>query len=220
MGREKYLKDLINSIILSGEYPSEHHIVFQGCGAFDDLKNYMQTIPNIIPHFLPENLGAGGGNNYIIPKLNQNNLWVKLDDDAKIVSRDFFKNAQIVHSMFPNSVFSAYPVGLINNPGGVRSNQHDVHYHRDSDQYFTRRIVSRVGGFCRFWTSKIQGGFIFPNDLDKSGKTSGAEDVNFGNYCNSKQIETFYLENCMIVEHNESSLGQHERYKEYFGERF
>jgi hypothetical protein len=60
--------------------------------------------------------------------------------------------------------------------------------------------------------------FYWPND---SSHAAGREDVNFSEFCGIRGIPMYYLENALVVEHQESTLGQHARYGEnYFKGRF
>ena len=217
MGREYYLKKLIDSLAKNaGDIEYEHHIGFQGITPSEELRQFLPQ--NTILHLWPESCGAGEANNRIIPQL-KGDLIVKLDDDALIYSPDYLVRAQEVSRLLKDScVFSPYPVGLINNPGGVRGTGHFVRYSEALDIYFTFRPVPHIGGFGRIVPRKIIGDFKWPNDLNVS--TSGSEDTNFSNYCEARFIKMFYLENAMVIEHIESTLGQHERYKTYFEGRF
>jgi glycosyltransferase involved in cell wall biosynthesis len=219
MGRELYLSRLINSIAKNaGNIEYEHHIGFQGIEPSDELKEKLKQ-HNCISHLWQTNCGAGEANNKIIPNL-KGDIIVKLDDDALVVSEDYLVRVNEINNLLCGSaVFSPYPVGLINNPGGVASRSHTVKYSTTMDMYFTLRRVPHVGGFGRIVPRDIAKTFTWPNDLNNG--TSGSEDSNFSAYCGSKSIPLFYLENSIVIEHQESTLGQHARYPEYFkGGRF
>ncbi len=230
-GRDKYLLECLlsvegsipyeyiytdNGTVIIPKIRIEHHIVFQGVTCPDSIK--LATIPylandNIFIHEWPTNIGIGAGLNKILPEC-KGNLVFKADDDCKIISNDFFEKAYVIHQRFPNSCFSPYPVGLINNPGGPKGFKHSVYHDKTNDKIYTRRHVNHIGGFARFSPASIIKNFTFPNDLISG--ISGTEDGNFSDYCNSNNIEMFYLENSMVVEHLESTLGQVVRYPEYF----
>lgn len=208
MGREKYLLKNVNS------YPQrdniEHHVCFQGCSPIN--------LPNkCISHLWDTNVGIASGMNKILPLL-KGDIIMKMDDDCEIISSNFFDHVTEIHSLKPDLVFSPYPVGLINNPGGVKGHGHEVIYSEKLDTYYTLRYVYHVGGFAR-----ISPGFTknwkFQHDLLPG--MSGNEDGQFSAMCRSQNIKMAYLENAIIVEHQESTLGQHARYKEdYFKGRF
>lgn len=217
MGREYYLKKLIESINKnSGDIEYEHHIGFQGISPSDEL---MDTyLKNKKIYLWKENCGAGEANNRIIPNL-KGDIIVKLDDDAVIYSPDYLIRVREISNLLNNEcVFSPYPVGLINNPGGVPSKSHHVRYSKELDIYFTFRQVVHIGGFGRICPKKVVNNFIWPNDLNPS--TSGNEDTSFSRYCLANNTKMYYLENGLVIEHHESTLGQHKRYEKYFGNRF
>jgi hypothetical protein len=210
MGRWKYLRDLIESIPYDSEI--EHFIIYQGVKPTEEISQLVET-HGIKTILLEQNIGSTAAMNLILPQLS-GDIVIKFDDDAKVISKDFFKHVREINKLNPNLVFSAYPVGLINNPGGVLSRNHSVIYSEDLDQYYTLRFVHHVGGFAR-----ISPGFTkswqFENDLNIG--RSGNEDSQHAQKCLSSNVQMAYLENALIVEHNESSLGQHARYGEdYF----
>lgn len=208
LGRTKYLLENTNSYTPNQNI--EHHVCFQGCTPV--------VLPqHCISHAWPENIGIASGMNKILPLL-KGDIIMKMDDDCKIISSNFFTHVKEIAKLKPNIVFSPYPVGLINNPGGIRGNRHEVIYSQELDTYYTLRYVDHVGGFAR-----LSPGFTkhwkFEHDL--MDNASGNEDIQFSRKCNQEQIPMAYLENAIIVEHQESTLGQHKRYgKEYFKGRF
>jgi len=220
-GREVYLARAITSVIESLDKDScniEHHIIGQGCSlpqSIQHLIRWSRDLPiEFIIHEWPQNIGIGAGLNKIIPEC-KGKLIFKMDDDCRIVSDYFFDYAYKIHEKFPNSVFSPYPVGLINNPGGPRGHKHSVW--DDGYIVWTKRHVTHVGGFARFAPASIMKNFQFQPDLIKG--ISGNEDGQFSAHCNANGTDLFYLENGLIVEHQESTLGQITRYPEYFKDR-
>lgn len=224
-GRDRYLAQCMDSIyddicgqLIRNENKIEHHVVLQGIhtDAIQCVLNYFdstQECYKLIVHEWPENIGIGAGLNKIIPQCTAP-LIMKMDDDCKIVSKDFFESATRIHNRFPNSVFSPFPVGLIRSLGGVPGFKHSVWYDKHNNRYYTKRHVSHVGGFARFAPANIMRNFKFAPDLIPG--QSGNEDGQFSSYCGANNIEMFYLENDMVVEHNESGFGQILRYPEYF----
>lgn len=219
MGRPKYLFDLTNSIIESDYFDDFEHLIFyQGVAPTEEEYSYFRNILNnkfkVIE--LDKNYGPGVGCNIAKEYINKNSTIVmKADDDCVIRSPYFFDHVNEIFNIIPQSVFSPFPVGLINNLGGpAKTYDRFVKYSYKLDTYYTFRPVNHVGGFAR----------VCPKDLFMECKwpeenlvgTSGNEDGYFSNFCKAKNIPMYYLENALIVEHNESTLGQHERYKEYF----
>jgi hypothetical protein len=223
LGRKLYLDNLVKSIennLYYGTYTINHTIVFQGCNPFpvynchefydEDIGSYTNYNQKII-HW-KENVGIAEGMNKILPTLN-GNIIIKMDDDCKIISNDFFDHVIAIHSLKPNAVFSPFPVGLINNRGGPAPTSHEVVYNDSKDVYYTFRKVNHIGGFCRIspgFTNK----WTFSPDLIPG--ISGNEDGQHSQKCIQNNIEMFYLDNALIVEHQESTLGQHARYGEAY----
>ncbi|RLB83745.1 MAG: hypothetical protein DRH17_00905 [Deltaproteobacteria bacterium] len=219
LGRELYLKRLIESIQkLGGDADFEHHICFQGVKPSESMRSYLQTLSESYPltlHLWDQNYGTGEGINRIIPYL-KGELVIKLDEDAIVRSPNFFSHINAIHELVPNAVFSPYPVGLIDNPGGNVGGQkprlgHFVRYSHKMDTYYTFRRTHHVGGFARIAPAEIVRNFQWPNDLNQG--PSGCEDANFSRFCREATIPMLYLENALIVEHQESTLGQSHRYK-------
>lgn len=226
-GRDKYLIKCLDSVyddiheqLIYNENKIEHHLILQGCSSksLESTLPYFKESPcyKLIVHEWPQNIGIGAGLNKIIPQCN-GNLIFKMDDDCKIVSGDFFERVMALHTRFPNSVFSPFPVGLINSLGGVRGAAHRLWHDKNTDTIWTKRIVNHVGGFARIAPKSIYEKFSFENDLIWG--ISGNEDGQFSSYCNIKDIEMFYLEDGLVVSHQESTLGQALRYPEYFSTR-
>lgn len=223
LGRDFYLDKNLKSVSrnLHDECDIVHHVVLQGCDSSIDFSSFENENYKIVVHKLEKNIGAGMGNNYIKDFLRDGAIVQKMDDDCEIVSNDYFKTLKSFLSYMPEYFsVSPYPVGLINNPGGAkRVAEQTVVYDEHLDIYFTVRPVTHVGGFARINPVKMFKMFNWLNDL--SSQNSGSEDVQMSHYCSINKIPMLYLENALIVEHMESTLGQHKRYGEdYFKGRF
>lgn len=211
-GRWHYLYKLLNSISsqpLDKGLIVDHKIIAQGCKfeapyASSDETTFIEW---------ENNVGCSEGMNRILPTLD-GELIIKMDEDCIIQSNEFFIHVAAIHELKPNLVFSPYPVGLINNPGGVLSNNREVIYSKETDTYYTLRYVNHIGGFARISPGFTKNWRFIPDDLTSSH--SGNEDVQFSTLCRLNGIAMAYLENAIIVEHQESTLGQKERYKNYF----
>jgi hypothetical protein len=219
-GRELYVRRLVESLeqFGGGDVAFEHHVCFQGVDASNELKHFLKAGERaewITCHFWDRNYGTGEGNNRIVPLLN-GTLIMKLDEDAMIRSPDFFAHAMTVHQLVPDAVFSPYPVGLIGHPGGDKAEGHFVKYSEKMDTYYTFRSVPHVGGMARIAPARIAKSIHCPYDLNEN---SGHEDEYFAQACLEMKTPMYYLENALIVEHQESTLGQMERYKKYFAVR-
>lgn len=167
-----------------------------------------------------DSIGIAQSINNCMQNIHDNDLVLKLDDDCKIVSYlDFFQNAGILHKIMPELVFSPFPVGLINNLGGPPKNSKNrkVIYYKNGDLILTLRPTNHVGGFARFAPAKFLKSCKLNNDLITG--ISGTEDGQFSQYCLKNNIEMAYLENGLIVEHMDSTLGQIVKYRDYFSLR-
>lgn len=222
-GRPKYLQRCIDSIstaVMQTDSEIVHHICLQGCKLEPHI--YIPRIGNytINIHHWESNIGIGLGINKIKSEFKYP-YCMKIDDDCLIHSSFFFNHVKELNEQLVGCVYSPYPVGLINNPGGVHSNpkQHSVIYSDKTDTWYTLRRVPHVGGFARISPTQLIVDCEFLEDLSQT--QSGNEDGVFSNFCNSRNIPMYYLENALVVEHQESTIGQHKRYgTEYFGKRF
>lgn len=227
-GRDRYLFTCLDSVyndindqLVHDEIKIEHHLVFQGVAPTSGIKGCIETYKEsncykLITHVWEKNIGIGAGLNKIISQCS-GSLILKLDDDAEIISKNFFSRALFVNRKYPTAIFSPQPTGLINNMAGPPGHSRSIVYDENIDKYFTLRNVSHVGGFARFSPKSTFNSFIFPNDLIKG--ISGTEDGNLSQYALQNNIPMFYVETGMVVEHNESILGQQARYPEYFKDR-
>lgn len=222
-GREHYVMDLIDSIMINTEQASlefmEHLVFFQGCKPSEQLQHFSgEAIRMGYPlKFIEfeENEGIGFGLNKAKKHLHpKSQLVMKADEDCVFRSPNFVEHAFQVMNMLGEAIISPYPVGLIGNPGGPPKLGHHVIYSELLDTHYTLRKVNHVGGFARICPTKLFVDFEFP--YDKSDTASGWEDGHFSRNALAKNIPMYYLENALIVEHNESTLGQHQRYGEAY----
>lgn len=206
-GRSRYLGRLLYSIESTcNDYNGiTMHLVSNG------VQNHIATMFHTEIHELPERKSIGYVMEHSKPFLT-NPLMIKLDEDAEVVSEGFFENVEEIASLKPNAIFSPFPVGLINNLGGPQGHGHEVVYSERLDIYFTLRKVNHVGGFAR----------VMPTHMFKEVAFEDAhnEDVNVSTWAKKNGVEMFYLENGLIAEHQESTLGQHARDEAYFKGRF
>ncbi len=222
--RDLYLERLIESIKTSSvNVPFEHHIAFQGVKPNTELLRFFEHLTDsgypVRVHMWDRNYGTGEGNNRILKVVN-GNIIIKMDDDCIVRSPDFLETVMEIHRLIPTAVFSPYPVGLIRNSGGVPpSAAHIVKHSPRYDAFYTLRPVAHIGGLARIMPRSSIADFVWPDDYNQN--TSGIEDSRFSDHCNASGTPMYYLENALIVEHQESTLGQHCRYgADYFGTRF
>lgn len=216
-GRPLYLTRLLESIeeLAGDQLPYvKHFIYFQNDSYTPDILNCVSSEYRKIISVKERKdvIGVGEVLNEILPHCSRE-YTIKLDDDAVLRSPDFLTHAKEIIALEPKAVFSPFPVGLINNLGGVPSKEHVVKFGTETNTFYTFRKVNHIGGFAR----------IAPTDMLKSVTYSSAhnEDAEFSEYCRRINVPMYYMENALIVEHQESTLGQHTRYgKDYFKGRF
>jgi len=202
------------------------HIIYLNCDNQEDFQKTFGIIslesPNSIILFddSRKNIGIAAALNRCNEFISKNgscDLVLKMDDDVFIYNEEnFFELALEIHDQYPNMVFSPYPVGLINNPGGPPAVSRFV-YNSATMFPLTFRRVRHVGGMCRFSPFKIFESFKFNNDLIPG--VSGDEDGQLSTYCLHNSIEMCYLENGLVAEHAYSTLGQVVIDREYFSDR-
>jgi len=225
-GRPLYLKRNLLSVkqaVCETDANIEHKVFCQGAALDDSIKDIQKSVEGEFSNYSLEiiqwdkNYGTGEGLNRALPTLS-GNLVFKFDEDAEIVSRNFFNHVLEINNILENNCsFSPYPVGLIGNPGGVHSTTRFVRYSQQLDTFYTFRAVAHIGGFARITPKHIMSAITFPYDY--SIYDTGNEDSVVSHFCRTHYIMQLYLENAIVVEHQESTLGQHERYAEYFKDR-
>jgi hypothetical protein len=222
LGRTFYLNRTLLSVMRAATtYPGrlEHHLCYQGVDPAPetlsliedcDLENLRFEI-----HRWPENIGLQVGMNRIVPKLPGD--WIiKIDDDCLIHSASFFEHVAAVARLEPQAMFSPYPVGLIGTPGGPAGRSHRVAYAEEMDTWYTLRRVDHVGGFCRISPAATVRAWRLEPGADADVRN---EDTQYSRLCREQGIPMYYLENALVVEHQESTLGQEARYPAYFERR-
>lgn len=225
LGRAHYLDKLVTSVVESARsYPGriEHHICFQGVPPAESTLTLVRSHGvkdlRFEVHEWPQNVGIAMGMNRIIPALG-GEILIKMDDDCLIQSRHFFQHVEAVSDLKPSAFFSPFPAGLLGDVvGGVPGSRRSVGYSPQTDTYYTFRPVTHLGGFCRVSPARLVRAWVLEPDLLRGA--SGSEDTQYSARCRREGIDMYYLENALIVEHQETALGQRVRYEQYFRERF
>ena len=226
LGRTYYLDKLLASVIEAARSFSgriEHHVCFQGVEPEATTMSLAAAHGveglHIEIHRWPENLGIAMGMNRIIPEL-RGAILIKMDDDCLIQSSRFFQHVCAVSTLMPRAFFAPFPAGLLGDVvGGVpKIRRRSVVYSAETDTYYTLRPVDHLGGFCRISPASLVRGWVLDADIFEGG--SGSEDTQYSDRCRRGGIEMYYLENALIVEHQETALGQRARYQGYFSDRF
>jgi hypothetical protein len=219
LGRWDYLEKCILSIANAKLYYNGHirHLIFLQGISLPIEYNYLKGFAIFIENNTNE--GIALSINKAMLYVNDDEIIMKCDDDCKIIGDHFFNTVGYINNTFPSLVFSPFPVGLINNLGGSKMISHEVHYWKDSDIYLTFRRTEHIGGLCRV-SPNITKNWLLITDKNVAG-FSGNEDIQFAHLSIQHNLPMAYLENNLIIEHQESTLGQHSRYgNSYFTGRF
>jgi hypothetical protein len=218
MGRWDYVNRALRSIRNEGNMLANNihlHLCCQGV----DPDYHIDKSSWITIHKWDKNIGIAAGMNKVIPQIDAD-IVMKMDEDCRLISNNFFDYITDISITNPDLVYSPYPVGLINNPGGVKGIRHETAYSDYMRIWYTYRIVDHVGGFARIMPGKFVKAMLpLQDDLGIPG-ASGNEDIQVSTFCKQNGIKMAYLENAIVVEHQESTLGQHKRYPEHFKDRF
>lgn len=218
MGRWRYLERCVESVAKARLCYGGRvtHVVFlQGV----DLPSEYERLKEVARIFkFPANIGIARGINVAMAMVKEE-LIIKLDDDCALLGEGFFRGVNSVANDDPALIFSPYPVGLIGNPGGTSAIGYGVFKCPTEELFYTLRYVNHVGGLCRV-SPNLTKNWVLKDDLNLEG-VSGNEDLQFSLMARSHGLKMAYLENGLVVEHQESTLGQHARYgKAYFKDRF
>lgn len=220
LGRKFYFFKLLESIEkkFSNHFDLiNHYLIFQNQSYDEETENFIKKLnpsysKKINIEIIESAQSVGEVLNKVKHKFKQK-FFLKLDDDCLLVSDDFGKHILALANQIPDCAFSPYPVGLINNTGGVHSRDHKIIYNQHTNCFYTLRKVNHLGGFARLVPTEYFKNIVFSD--------SHSEDSECSQYLNKIGVEMFYLENSIIVEHQESTYGQHARYGEgYFKGRF
>jgi hypothetical protein len=205
-GREFYLKKMLSGLL---DFKDEinHIMVFNDCEVSEEVLDTLKVLGSKI-FYQNTRISIGECINQYKQYFNSS-LVLKLDDDAVIQSKSFFKHALAIHKHYPDAVFSPFPVGLIKGFGGTPAVSREVIYSDEHDTYYTLREVKHVGGFARFTPLSVYQQVDFSEGVH-------SEDSELSKWCGLNDNKMYYLDNALVVEHSESTLGQLERDKFYF----
>lgn len=204
-GREIYLRRLRLSLssCWGGFFNYEHIIIINGCKPPDLTWDPQERVIVQEPQ-----LETGDALNRYVSEA-RGVYFFKLDDDALLVSTDFSRHLFALLFLLPIPVFSPYPVGLIGTPGGAPSPEHIVRYSSLTDTYYTLRRVQGLGGFARICPTDMLRTMTFP--------AGHREDPEFSRICRERGTDQYVCENALVVEHQETFLGQRARYRKLDG---
>lgn len=208
IGREHYLSRQLDLLLAHKRLFDKHILVANGCSLPVHIRWKLRQLGSeVIP--VSSLISIGDVLERYKGIFRRTSHVLKLDDDALPVGGDFFRHANELIRLIPDRVFSPYPVGLIQNAGGPKGTGHEVIRSKRTDTYYTLRKVNHVGGFARFSPSAYYADVRFD-------PTEHNEDVLFSKAMCARGVTMNYLENALIVEHAESTMGQLARDAGYF----
>jgi GT2 family glycosyltransferase len=219
LGRKFYLEKLLASMQKNMGLPYQHVILNQGVKD-KDFVSFLDGVAKKHQHIkvihAPENLGINQGCKKCVSQCS-GDLIIKIDEDMKIISEDFLKHLLAVYNAIGEPVaLTAFPAGFTGHPAGVMGRfGHSVYYSKETDTYYAIRWVHYLGGYCEC-IPKMVYEIAKPLDGFKGKKKSSGQDVYISRRMRKAGFRLGYFENACIVEHQDSTLGQEARLKEYF----
>lgn len=207
MGREFYLAKALDALLGQKTRNFHHYLVLNACTASPEILERARALGSTVL-VSREPMVIGAALNFVKPHLTAPYV-MKMDDDAIMIGDDFTEKVADLIPLIPEAIFSPYPVGLIGNPGGPSSKQHTAVYSDKTDTYYSLRKVGHVGGFARISPTRIYREIDFVEN-------DHTEDTEFSAFARANKIPMYYLENALIMEHAESTIGQGRRDESYF----
>jgi len=203
--RLELTKKMAESMRRTAGYPFDWYIVDNGStdGTREWLKE--QNIKKVV--FNEKNMGIPYASNQIIEEIRKGNydFIMKCDNDVWFKSNNWLKTMMNLYKVFRPIAFSLYPEGLIENAGGV--NRYEYAYF--ANEFLG--LVPHIGGMTSIVPTEVYDKFQWP----KVAFLHGGNDVILSSWLNNNKYLMAYLENYQ-AEHLESTLGQQQKYPEYF----
>ncbi len=223
-----YTRRMIESLAENVSSKYQHVIVDQGSS--DGTKEYLESLKSRYPKvdweivYLKENIGIAEGQKAATQRCN-GNILIKIDNDCRVLSRHIDKHLAAIYRLTGlDYVLSPFPLGLIGNLGGVPRVGFEIYYSEDMDRYYTLGLAERIGGLFMCLPRVIldkTGGWLGYSEKYKDPKKHMYDDVYISEKIKGAGFKMAYIENDCAVEHQESTLGQHERYGDgYFKAKF
>ena len=133
----------------------------------------------------------------------------KYDNDAISLNSDWLKAMVKIFKSNRLLAMSCYIGGLKDSPGGAAR----IGYGDICGQLMG--MTKHIGGICHFVSANGYDGWKWP----ESEQLHGMQDVEFSQFLLTKGYQMGYLENFTINHGIDGTIGQQERYKEYFERR-
>jgi len=226
--RLHYTQRMIESLAQSARERYQHVIVDQG--SRDDTVKFLKSLPRLYPHiewkliFLAKNVGIIQGQILALEQCT-GDLLVKIDNDCRVMTQDIDLHLKTLYALTgPGYALSPFPAGLISHRGGPPRIGYEVYYSEERDCYYTLGLTSHVGGLFRAVPRPVlekAGGWEDYYRENPGEDLHSHEDSYFSQRALRSGFKLAYIENECVVEHQESTHGQHVRYgSEYFGNKF
>jgi glycosyltransferase involved in cell wall biosynthesis len=210
--RLDYTKECFDSLYKTAGYDFDHIIVDNG--SKDGTVEYLQELEN--PNgftscvFNEENKGISIASNQALDLLKGRgyDIIMKVDNDAFFKNQGWLAKMVEIHSSFPRFALSCYVEGLRDNPGGAAR----IDYMVVRDELIGYTV--HLGGICHFVDARAYDNFRWEED----SFLHGVQDMELSQYLNKEGWFMGYMES-WFVEHRDGTVGQHEKYPDYFKRR-
>jgi len=211
--RKEYTQRCVYALEKNAGWPYFHLIIDQGSkdGSAEWLdKNYRKENTEVI--LLRENIGLPRGINLAHEILIGGGFeWIcKLDNDCEILTPDTLKKLmEAILESKTDLVLSPYVKGLVANKGGVPRGVPSRYPHRW--EKYDISYASGVGGIFRLCHKRVLQKYTW----DENKPMHYAEDLDFTGRWKENGFMNGYMENVYCL-HMDGTLGQQEKYKDYF----
>ena len=207
--RLAYTKRTFQSLAKKTHIPYNHFVIDQGSKdkTVEWLNQFTYKQGKVYVYPLAMNIGINRGVNFAIDRIgNDYDVIIKIDNDLEIETDGWLEKCLRV--LKPKLLLSPYVKGLIDNRGGV-----------DRIGFDNKSIIGYtpfIGGICMIGLKKAwkedSNGWEFPVPKHAGGDKSFCAKLSLVGY-------RFGYKEDVIIKHIETTLGQHERYPEYFLKR-
>jgi len=202
--RFSYTKRTFQSLAKKTHIPYDHFVIDQGSEdkTVEWLNQFHNQLGKVYVYPLAMNIGINRGVNFAIDRIGEEyDVIIKLDNDLEIETDGWLEKCLKV--LRPKLLLSPYVKGLIDNRGGVNRIGFD-------------NIIGYtpfIGGICMIGLKQAwkedSGGWEVPKPKHAGGDLS---------FCMKLQLAGYrfgYRED-VIIKHIDTTVGQQEKYKDYF----
>jgi len=193
-------------------YPYDHFVLDNGStdGTITWLRENEPQFKKVL--YMPENVGISKGSNTILKEIFAGNydLIIKMDNDCEVISDNIL--GQLVE-IFDDAFNLRYNIMLSPRVTGINNQPH-----RTSHITLGGRDVGLtgiVGGLFHVVPATIYQKYKYPEKLAKAW----GQDDHFCDWLRQNSWAKGYVEG-LVVNHFETTIGQAQRYPEYFKRKF